>query len=61
MPRYTGTFENPHLAIADVVSHAESFGIDVVSLTVEQGSIVAIETAGEMPADQLDHLGLTVA
>lgn len=56
---YTGTFENPNQAIIDLVAHADSFGVDLISVTVDQGSIVVVETAGEFPTDQLDHIGIT--
>lgn len=55
---YTGTFENPHQAITDIVAHADQFGVDLIAITIDQGSILVVETAGEFPADQLDHLGL---
>lgn len=55
---YTGTFENPHQAMMDIVAHADTFGVDVISITVDQGSILVVETAGAFPSDQLDHIGL---
>jgi hypothetical protein len=56
---YTGNFEDPHLAMMDIVSHAGVFAVDVVSITVDSGSILVVETVGAFPADQLDHIGLT--
>ena len=56
---YTGNYEAPHLAILDIVSHAGVFDVDVVSITVDSGSILVVETVGVFPADQLDHIGLT--
>lgn len=55
---YTGTFADPHQAITDVIAHATQEGVDVISITVDQGSILVVETAGTFPVDQLDHIGL---
>ena len=56
---YTGNYEDPHMAVLDIVSHAGVFGVDLISLTVDSGSILVVETVGVFPADQLDHIGLT--
>ena len=56
---YTGNYEDPHMAVLDIVSHAGAFGVDLISITVDQGSVLVIETVGAFPAEQLDHIGLT--
>lgn len=56
---YTGTFDDVHGALLDVLLHREAFGISLVSVTINQNTLV-IETMGEIPVGELDHLGLEV-
>ena len=54
---YQGSFDDPQAAVSSLILHAVALGVDLVSVTVDQG-IVVVETGSPFPTDQLDHLGI---
>lgn len=42
-----------------LISHLPSFGVDLVALSLNADRTVSVTLTGPVPADQLDHVGLT--
>lgn len=56
---YTGTYDDAHNALMDIMQHMVSFGVQLVSVQVV-GTTLTLETDVALPEDQLEHLGLEV-
>jgi hypothetical protein len=41
-----------------LIQHLPSFGVDLVSITRDANNFVIVTLTGDIPVDQLDHVGL---
>lgn len=55
------TQANKHKAyekLVVLVQHLTAFGVDLIALSLTQDNKVSVTLTGDLPAEQLEHLGL---